>query len=273
MRVFIFLFSCLPILGFAQNNWLLGFDINPSWYSYQNIADDTVSDRNIVLVQQPDLAKMPRSWSVGGRAQYMFNRHVGFVTGLRYNWSRAEFKRDFFSSGEGHLTIDNHYLQIPVGLSITTDQRKDDIIYLNIGLAPSSHINYSRTYKSHLIGLGNTDWLINSSTQNNQRGQQIRETSIGGLVETTINEWEGTKYYNTFALFAFAELGLQRRFSDNSSFFFGFNSFVTVLDPEKKENWSTYVTDLGHSAPPRPRTTFIHIGIQVGWIFELDGRG
>jgi len=272
MRTLFLIAFLLPLLAHSQKNWQLGFDINPSYYRYYNIADDTVTDRNVIVVQEADIAKMPRSWSVGGRAHYMFNRHLGFVTGIRYNWSRAEFKRDFFHNNEyGLLSIDNHYLQLPIGFAITSDQRKDEVFYFNIGLAPAWHINYRRVYEADLTYPSNNDRFTTKSVENNQYLQGFYQETRQGEVTRTEFKYEGTKYYNTFTLFAFAELGMQTKLNDVSTFFFGFNSFVTVIDPEKKENWTTHMTMVGGGAP-RPRTTFIHIGIQAGWMFELDSR-
>lgn len=278
MRTLFLTALLLPLLAHSQKNWLLGFEINPSYYVYQNATDQNAPPTDVIVIY-PDIAKLPKSWSIGGRAQYDFNRHLSFVTGLRYNWSKQDYTFNRGDDVSYKLFIENHYLQAPVGIGLSTDKRKDSRFYFNVGLAPSINIGQFR-FEDYMIESQIRDYSFHSiiRSSRNHWSQEVNILENGERIKI-VNTYESGDYLNKIlTLFAFGELGMQTALSDVTTFYIAANTFFTITEPEDRRTFyqeSNYINEHGfnfNGIENRAKSRFLHVGITFGWMFELDGR-
>jgi hypothetical protein len=275
----------------AQENWQLGFELNPSYYMMLNETDNSAPP-DVLKVTVPDVLGAPRGWAVGAKAFYGFNEHIGIQTGLRYSWGRQDYSftyptpdPTFVPLPDGSITTELNYLQLPLSFQYQVTNKFDDVFYFSAGVAPAWLFHYYEqyiTYRHTPVFPPDGRYQVTVQTDINEDVSWVRSTD-GTVDDEYTNDFVQDWLYQRFVLFGVAEIGYKRYFKNGLGLNVGLNSNVSLTEPEArsggrsfnpwsyggkyKKGRSDFTED---TIDDRAKTTLLFVGVTVGLVYNFD---
>jgi hypothetical protein len=286
MKVQILTFTLLATLAAtAQRGWQLGLEVNPGYYTMLNEVDKR-ADPEKIAYDNPELLSAPRAWATGLKAFYGFTESIGLQTGLRYSWSRQDYKYGFGDKGIatqfGTISAEINQQQLPVMFSWNGESKSGTRFYASVGMAASWIFTF---YTNNSFSWNAPDLSIHSTIINDRYVRYFNYQVIqnGQISETSSTEnskeSENNSFYKPFNLFFTAEAGFRIPLNDGWHFNVAINYYQSLLNPDNTSsvrwlplqytmNETTSVE--GKTAQDRPKSTMMTIGVSLGLLYEFD---
>lgn len=286
-RAILICLGCLLVLvtnAQRGRGWLLGFEINPSYYTMLNEADKD-ADANTLNYENPSLTEAPRAWALGVKAVYNFTEQIGLQTGLRYSWGSQDYTyREINTStltSRGSILTELNYVQVPIMFSWSPISTSQSRFYVSVGVAPAYLVWY---YEQNNYYYKGSYELISTNAYNNN--SIYNYLKLNSDVRSNNNDYRGDseyRMYHLFNLFVAAEMGMRFELQRGWQFQVGLNYYQSLFNPDNVDGklWDSFkytrnenpVQISGEELPTkdqRPKTTLMSIGFTIGLVYDFN---
>jgi hypothetical protein len=207
----------------AQENWLLGIDVTPSYFMLYNHRD-----WNAGHIYPDKQAIFDIKGFIGGiRLSCDLNEYLSIYSGLRYAYSRQDYKQ--FSQEKVYSFYEDYHqsneLQIPLLFSVGTSNQDDFRIYGSIGVGLNYRLSYFERLGRSLISQPNTK---SEHTYTGRTYEFVGSLSGARLINID-------KMYKDFMLMGLAEVGITRTFDSGWGINVALHAQVGLTNPENRD--------------------------------------
>jgi hypothetical protein len=259
----------------AQENWQLGIEITPSYYMLLNNSDKNAF---YYSTKQPELFDI-KGFTGGIRMSVDFGEYLGIMTGIRYSYGRQDYAPNvnWLVSDFNQYTVQN-YLQIPLMLTLGTNNGYNSRFYGSVGVSLGYLLNYVE--RVDFINDVNQEFTLNE-----YRNQEYTSISYSSNYQRLI--LRSDNQYETIQVNGLLELGYKWNFDNGLVFNLGVQSQIGITNPENRdaelydipdgfsphvlwnnnlgEKWYNVYDEIVERAPTR----VLHVGILIGLYYQF----